>query len=51
MAIVLVTFALLSVYSNWQKAHLHQIEKITVTVPPPLTPTPTPRFTPDPPEH
>lgn len=34
MALILLAIALLSVYSNWQKAHRDQIETVTIMTAP-----------------
>ncbi|MDQ2919761.1 MAG: hypothetical protein M3R10_07800 [Verrucomicrobiota bacterium] len=42
MAFVLVAMALLSIFANYEKRHLNQIEKVTITnSPPPPLPRPT----------
>jgi hypothetical protein len=42
MAVVLIAMALLSVFSNYEKRHVDQIEKVTITnAPPPPMPSPT----------
>jgi hypothetical protein len=44
MALVLIAMALLSVFANYEKTHVNQIEKVTITVapPPPVAPLPSP---------
>jgi hypothetical protein len=42
MAFVLIAMALLSIFANYEKRHLDQIEKVTIiNSPPPPRPSPT----------
>ena len=48
MALILVSFALLSIFSNYQKARIAEIEKVTVAPAPPPVPRPAPSLSPVP---
>ncbi|MGZ5003204.1 MAG: hypothetical protein ACXWBM_08425 [Chthoniobacterales bacterium] len=47
MAGILLAMTLLSVFANYEKRHLDQIEKVTITVAPPPSPPPLPSPSPD----
>ena len=46
MALILVAFALLSIFSNYQKANISKIEQVTVAPAPPPVPPPAPSLSP-----
>ncbi len=48
MAVILISFALLSVFSNFQKANIEKIEQVTVAPAPPPLPRPSPSLSPIP---
>ena len=48
MALILISFALLSIFSNYQKARIKDIEQVTVAPAPPPIPRPQPSLSPVP---
>ncbi len=46
MALILAAFALISLYSNYQKAHISRIEKVTIAPAPPPVPAPAAKSSP-----
>jgi hypothetical protein len=48
MAVILIAFALLSIFSNYQKANISRIEQVTVAPAPPPIPPPAPSLSPVP---
>lgn len=51
MALILTAFALLSIFSNYQKARIREIEQVTVAPAPPPIPRPQPSLPPVPGEQ
>ena len=48
MGLILIAFALLSIFSNYQKANISKIEQVTVAPAPPPLPRPAPSLSPIP---
>ena len=50
MGLILIAFALLSIFSNYQKANIARIEQVTIAPAPPPIPPPGPSLSPAPSE-